>query len=70
MAGDASSHTFLREILQCWLTGQAAGSTAALAPRSGVPLRTIDFGRLPAELLRQARMELGLQRPSLAASAI
>ena len=31
VACDASSHTFLREIPQCWLTGQAAGVAAALA---------------------------------------
>ena len=28
---DPSSHTFLREIPQCWMTGQAAGVAAALA---------------------------------------
>ena len=28
---DPSSHSFLREIPQCWLTGQAAGVAAALA---------------------------------------
>jgi FAD dependent oxidoreductase len=39
---DPSSHSFLREIPQCWLTGQAAGAAAALAvagrcpPRAGV----------------------------------
>src|SRR5262249_26995842 len=32
---DASPHTFLREIPQCWLTGQAAGIAAALAAGSG-----------------------------------
>jgi len=28
---DANSHSFLREIPQCWVTGQAAGTAAALA---------------------------------------
>jgi hypothetical protein len=31
VACDASSHTFLREIPQCWMTGQAAGVAGALA---------------------------------------
>jgi 2-polyprenyl-6-methoxyphenol hydroxylase-like FAD-dependent oxidoreductase len=30
LACDASSHSFMREIPQCWLTGQAAGVAAAL----------------------------------------
>ena len=36
VACDASSHTFLREIPQCWLTGQAAGVAAALAADAGI----------------------------------
>ena len=28
---DAASHSFLREIPQCWLTGQAAGAAAGVA---------------------------------------
>jgi hypothetical protein len=66
MASDASSHTFLREIPQCWLTGQAAGAAAALAATSGVAPRRVDVGRLQAELLRQGAY---LQVASLAASA-
>lgn len=38
---DVSSHSFLREIPQCWLTGQAAGVAGALAANTGV---------LPSEL--------------------
>jgi hypothetical protein len=53
MASDASSHTFLREIPQCWLTGQAAGAAAALAANSGVAPRNVDVARLQAELLGQ-----------------
>jgi hypothetical protein len=53
MASDASSHTFLREIPQCWLTGQAAGAAAALAALSGVAPRAVDVGRLQTELLGQ-----------------
>ena len=44
VACDASSHTFLREIPQCWLTGQAAGVAAALAA-----------GRQAAQRRRRAR---------------
>ena len=53
MASDAGSHTFLREIPQCWLTGQAAGAAAALAAASGVAPRDIDVARLQAELRKQ-----------------
>ncbi|HEY1298019.1 MAG TPA: FAD-dependent oxidoreductase [Chloroflexota bacterium] len=53
MASDASSHTFLREIPQCWLTGQAAGAAAALAAQSGVPPRAVDVPRLQSELIKQ-----------------
>jgi hypothetical protein len=53
MASDASSHTFLREIPQCWMTGQAAGAAAALASRNGVAPRQVEVGALQHELLRQ-----------------
>jgi hypothetical protein len=33
---DKNSHGFMREIPQCWITGQAAGTAAALAVRAGV----------------------------------
>ncbi|TKD53333.1 FAD-dependent oxidoreductase [Sphingomonas baiyangensis] len=50
---DANSHGFLREIPQCWLTGQAAGAAAALAVRQGVQPRDVDVPALQAELRRQ-----------------
>ena len=53
MASDASSHTFLREIPQCWLTGQAAGAAAALSARANLPPRALDVSALQAELTRQ-----------------
>jgi hypothetical protein len=53
VACDASSHTFLREIPQCWLTGQAAGVAAALAANAGVPPRSLDVRAVQRELLRQ-----------------
>ncbi len=50
---DANSHGFMREIPQCWLTGQAAGAAAALAARAGVQPRALDTAALQAELRRQ-----------------
>ena len=50
---DRNSHGFMREIPQCWLTGQAAGAAAALAVRQGVQPRAVDIAALQAELLRQ-----------------
>jgi hypothetical protein len=53
VACDASSHTFLREIPQCWLTGQAAGIAAALAAGAGVSPREVAPAAIQRELLRQ-----------------
>jgi hypothetical protein len=50
---DATSHSFLREIPQCWLTGQAAGAAAALAVAQRVTPRNVSIDRLQAELARQ-----------------
>jgi FAD dependent oxidoreductase len=53
VASDPSTQSFMREIPQCWLTGQAAGVAAALAAASGVRPRDIDVRGLQAELARQ-----------------
>jgi FAD dependent oxidoreductase len=53
VSSDAASHSFLREIPQCWLTGQAAGAAAGLSALLGVQPRVVPIGRLQAELLRQ-----------------
>ena len=53
VACDASSHTFLREIPQCWLTGQAAGVAAALAAAGGKRPRDVDAARHPARAAAQ-----------------
>jgi len=50
---DATSHSFLREIPQCWLTGHAAGVAAALAVQAGVQPRAVDVAALQAALRRQ-----------------
>lgn len=53
VACDANSHTFLREIPQCWLTGQAAGIGAALAAGAGKRPRDVEVGAIQRELLHQ-----------------
>ena len=53
VACDASSHTFLREIPQCWLTGQAAGVAAALAANAGKRPRDLDVRDIQRALLKQ-----------------
>jgi hypothetical protein len=50
---DANSHGFMREIPQCWLTGQAAGAAAAIAANRGLEPRAIDIAELQALLIRQ-----------------
>jgi hypothetical protein len=66
MSSDAVSHTFLREIPQCWLTGQAAGAAAALAANAGVMPRNVDVALLQAELVKQGVV----LRPPAAAAEI
>jgi len=53
IACDANSHTFLREIPQCWMTGHAAGVAAALAAGSGKRPRDVPAALIQRELLRQ-----------------
>lgn len=43
---DANSHGFMREIPQCWLTGQAAGAGAAVAANNGVAPREVDVSEV------------------------
>ena len=65
MASDAQSHIFLREIPQCWVTGQAAGVAAAEAVRAGVAPRHVDVRAVQAELLRQGVfLQVGAAQPS------
>jgi len=53
IACDASSHSFLREVPQCWLSGQAAGVAAALAAGSGTQPRALSPRLIQRELLAQ-----------------
>jgi ribulose 1,5-bisphosphate synthetase/thiazole synthase len=50
---DRNSHTFMREIPQCWITGQAAGAAAAVAVAQGVEPRAVDIARLQQALTAQ-----------------
>ncbi|MGH8228723.1 MAG: FAD-dependent oxidoreductase [Steroidobacteraceae bacterium] len=50
---DASSHGFMREIPQCWLTGQAAGVAAAIAAAARVQPRAVDVRGVQAVLRAQ-----------------
>ena len=50
---DANSHGFMREIPQCWVTGQAAGTAAALAVSQGVEPRAVNIASLQQALLKQ-----------------
>ena len=50
---DPSSHSFLREIPQCWLTGQAAGVAAALAAAEHCAPRAVPIAALQTALRRQ-----------------
>jgi len=53
IACDVNSHSFLREIPQCWMTGHAAGVAAAIAADSGVSVRNLDVKLVQAELKKQ-----------------
>ena len=66
ISSDANSHTFLREIPQCWLTGQAAGVAAALAANAGTRPRNLD----PREIQRQLMKQGAYLSPSVEAAAI
>jgi hypothetical protein len=50
---DPQSHLFMREIPQCWMTGQAAGAAAAVAAGSGRCVKDISVDAVRDELLRQ-----------------
>lgn len=50
---DRNSHGFMREIPQCWITGQAAGVAAALAVAGGVEPRAVDIAQLQQALQGQ-----------------
>ena len=66
MACDPQTQAFMREIPQCWLTGQAAGAAAAIAARANRPVGGVDVGSVQSELHRQG---VYLQTDSIGAIA-
>lgn len=50
---DATSHSFMREIPQCWLTGHAAGVAAAISADRGVEPAVVPITELRARLSAQ-----------------
>jgi glycine/D-amino acid oxidase-like deaminating enzyme len=65
---DPSSHSFLREIPQCWLTGQAAGVAAALAAAERCAPRAVPIAELRAALRRQQVLLRTEVEPALASA--
>ncbi len=53
ISSDAQTHTFMREIPQCWMTGHAAGVAAALSVQSGKRPRDLPIADLQSALLKQ-----------------
>jgi len=50
---DPNSHGFMREIPQCWVTGQASGVAAVAALRQGVQPREVDIPSVQSMLRQQ-----------------
>ena len=53
LSSDAVSHTFMREIPQCWAMGQAAGTAAALAVSASVRVRGVAIADVRNSLTKQ-----------------
>lgn len=66
---DRNSHGFMREIPQCWLTGQAAGVAAGLAVLEGVQPRNVNIEALQETLISQGAYLRPLSRKERAAAA-
>ena len=62
LSSDSNSHSFMREIPQCWMTGQAAGVAAALAAAKGVEPRAVPVAEIRHALRRQGA-QLGAAGP-------
>jgi len=50
---DPVTHTFMREVPNCWQMGQAAGVAAAQAISAGVRVQDVDIAALQKELVKQ-----------------
>jgi hypothetical protein len=58
LSSDTATHSFMREIPQCWAMGQAAGVAAAVAVAAGVRVRDVDVIEVQRQLAKQ-----GVWRP-------
>lgn len=65
LSSDTSTHSFMREIPQCWAMGQAAGVAAAVAVAAGVRVREVDVAEVQRQLAKQGAWlpEAGRLRP-------
>jgi hypothetical protein len=50
---DAVTHTFTREVPNCWAMGQAAGVAAAVAISAGVRVRDVDVRDVQRQLVKE-----------------
>ena len=64
LSSDTATHSFMREIPQCWAMGQAAGVAAAVAVAAGVRARDVDVAEVQRQLVKQ-----GVSRGARGASA-
>jgi hypothetical protein len=53
LSSDTATHSFMREIPQCWAMGQAAGVAAAVAVAAGVRVRDVDVAEVQRQLAKQ-----------------
>lgn len=53
LSSDSATHSFMREIPQCWALGQAAGVAAAVAVNAGTPVRRVDLTEVRQQLRKQ-----------------
>ena len=53
VAGDNPSHAAMRNMMACCVTGQGAGTAAAVSLKGGVSTLNIDIKAVQAELVKQ-----------------
>jgi hypothetical protein len=53
LSSDPATHSFMREIPQCWAMGQAAGVAAAVAASAGVRVRDVAVAEVQRQLVKQ-----------------
>jgi hypothetical protein len=53
LSSDPATHSFMREIPQCWAMGQAAGVAAAVAAGAAVRVRDVDVAEVQRQLVKQ-----------------